>query len=105
VGAKPVKAENIHFRPFSANPFRLSACKYGVTDMTDNVIPLNMTTTQEIPVDRVLDGAKEKNLTRVLVIAETEEGRLYLAASHSDGPILLWDIEQAKATLFTMAGD
>ena len=51
--------------------------------MTDNVIPLNMFTTQEIPVDRVLDGAKEKNLTRVLVIAETEEGKLYLAASHA----------------------
>lgn len=71
--------------------------------MTDNVIPLNTPTTLPIPVDRVLDGAKEKNLARVLVIAETEEGTLYLAASHSHGPDLLWDIEQAKATLFTLA--
>lgn len=38
-----------------------------------------------IPVDRVLDGAKEFKLTQVLLLGYTPEGKLYAAASQPDG--------------------
>jgi hypothetical protein len=49
----------------------------------ENVIEGNFVTTLDIPCERVLDGAKGK-LETVLVVGFDGEGGLYLAASTSD---------------------
>ena len=67
--------------------------------MTDNVVPLNCTTTLDIPVDRVLDAAKEEVKDVVIVIGRQEDGKLYAASSISDVGDLLVLLELAKRTL------
>lgn len=47
----------------------------------DNVEYLDMATTLDLPVDRVIKGALEKDLEQVVVIGWDEEGNLYLASS------------------------
>lgn len=56
----------------------------------DNVVPLDIETTLDIPVDAVLDAAKSENLMQVLVIGMREDGQTYYASSYSDiGEMLL----------------
>jgi hypothetical protein len=48
----------------------------------DNLVWFPGTTTQPVPVERVLDSAK--HLKRVLVLGENEDGEFYAAGSTSD---------------------
>jgi hypothetical protein len=62
------------------------------------VIELDVETKLDIPVSKVLDGAKD--LTGIVVIGETAEGQIYFASSMSDGPTINWLIDHAKRTIF-----
>ena len=64
----------------------------------NNVIPLGMITTLDIPVDTVLEEAKEK-MESVLLIGFDKEGELYFASTMADGGEALWLIEMAKKRL------
>ena len=69
------------------------------SDETDNVIQLTQATSQHIPVERVLDAAKERLNETCLVLGWDEDDLLYVASSTSNAPELLWMIEKAKQAL------
>lgn len=60
------------------------------------VIQMQINTTQDVPVSKVLDAAKDAE--EVLVIASTEN-RLTFYSSTGDSYKLLWMAEQFKAKL------
>lgn len=62
------------------------------------VVVLRCVTRLDIPVERVLDGARE-HLESGLVIGWDKEGQLYIASSLADGGDMLWLLEKAKAEL------
>ncbi len=64
-----------------------------------DVILLEVETTLPIPVERVLDGARDQNLSLLMVIGRNVDGQLYAASSHGDVGNLLLLMERAKAAL------
>lgn len=62
------------------------------------VIPLGNITTLDIPVDTVLEQAKE-NMASVLLIGFDNDGELYFASTMADGGEVMWLIEMAKKRL------
>lgn len=64
--------------------------------LVNNVIQMQINTTQDIPVSKVLDAARDAE--EVLVIASTEN-RLTFYSSTGDSYKLLWMAEQFKAKL------
>ena len=67
----------------------------------DNVVVLNATTTVPIPPDRVLTGAVEHRLTKVLLIGISPDGSGYYASSDSDMKDWVWEMEQLKHHIFS----
>lgn len=67
--------------------------------MSDNIHILQVTTTLDIPAERVLDAAKEAGLKHVLLLGEYEDGTEYFASTRSGGPEALWALERAKFKL------
>ena len=63
-----------------------------------NVIPIGGITTLDIPVDQVLEQAKGKMKTVVLIGWDTD-GDIYFASTISHGPEVLWILEQCKLAL------
>ena len=66
-----------------------------------NVIPLGCITKLDIPVDRVLEEAKEK-LDTCILIGYDKWGDLYFASTVSDGGDVLWLLEKAKQALMNV---
>lgn len=64
-----------------------------------NVVILPVVTTLDIPIERVLDGAKEAELKRVVVIGYKEGEEFYFSSSFSSGPEVVWLLEHAKKRL------
>lgn len=62
-------------------------------ELPSNVTLLDCTTRKDIPVDRILQGAKEAGLEEVVVVGFTKEGEEYLASSTAS----------ISATLFNLA--
>lgn len=63
----------------------------------NNVVTLTpLMTTLDIPVENVLDGAKEMELKKVLVIGINKDDELYAAASFSDAADMIWMMEKVK---------
>lgn len=60
------------------------------------VIFLDILTRLDIPVDRVLDAAKESGLESVIVVGRDGNGEFYLASSKANVVEVLWDLEVAK---------
>lgn len=67
-----------------------------------DVVYLDNVTALDIPPERVLTAAAELDLSTVVVIGETPEGKSYFASSTSDATQILWWIEKAKAALMAM---
>jgi hypothetical protein len=63
-----------------------------------NVIPLGNITRLDLPPDRILEGAKER-LESVVIIGYTNEGEEYFASSIADGGTVLWLMEKFKMRL------
>jgi hypothetical protein len=72
-------------------------------DMAD-VIMLDMVTRLDIPVERVLENAKDLVKDTVVVIGWDEDGGLYFASSKADGGDVLWLLEKAKQALLEVGG-
>jgi len=66
--------------------------------MNDKIIPLNTITTLDIPVDRIIDAAKDE-LDSVIVIGWDKHEEFYFASSLADGGDCLWLLEMAKKKL------
>lgn len=69
-----------------------------------NVVDLNVPTTLDIPVDRVLRRADEAGLTTAVVMGWDADGQLYFASSVADGGDVLWLMECAKRALMDVGG-
>ena len=70
-----------------------------------NVVELNCITKLDLPAGKVLDRAKDANLTGVVVIGFDEEGYEYFASSMADGPEVLWLLQRSIHKLISMADD
>lgn len=57
----------------------------------------------DVPVDKVLEKAREQNLQTVLVIGWTADGMEYFDASCADGGEALWLIERRKMKILAAA--
>lgn len=68
-----------------------------------NVIPIGCITSLDLPVDRILDEAKGKGLTGVVLLGMLEDGGQYFASSIADGGDILWLLEMCKKQLLEMA--
>ena len=66
--------------------------------MKAKIIPLNMLTRIDLPVDRILDAAKEK-LEGVVLLGYDKNGETYFASSYADGGTILWLLEKCKKQL------
>lgn len=71
--------------------------------MSNNVIPLGNITRLDLPVDRVLDAAKDK-MDSVVICGWDKDGVLYFASTIGDGGEVLWLLEKAKEALL-MVGE
>lgn len=66
--------------------------------MTDNVHYLDVVTRLDIPVERVLEQAKD-NLKDVVLVGWDKDGELYFASNKANGGEVLWLLEKAKKLL------
>lgn len=64
-----------------------------------NVVVLPCLTRLDVPSERVLTCALEKDLEHAVVIGWDKDGDFYFAASYASGPEVLWLLEQAKRRL------
>lgn len=62
------------------------------------VIPLGGVTRLNLPPDRILEGAKGK-LESVLIMGQQDNGEWYFASSVADGGTVLWMMEKLKLLL------
>ena len=62
------------------------------------VIPLGNITKLDIPVDRVLEAAKDR-LEGVVLMGYDKEGNLSFASTYADGGEVLWLLEKCKKIL------
>ena len=65
----------------------------------DKVIPFGGITRLDLPVDRILDGAKEWGAQSVVVIGWDGEDEFAFTTSSADGGEVLWLLEKAKLEL------
>ena len=63
------------------------------------VIILPVVTSLDIDVERVLNGAVDAKMQRVMVIGVDADGDFHFASSKSDGGSVLWDMETARLKL------
>ena len=63
-----------------------------------NVIPLGNITRLDLPVDRVLESAKDQ-LEGVIIMGYDKEGNSYFASTYADGGEVLWLLEMCKKLL------
>lgn len=62
------------------------------------VLPLNNITKLDLPVDRVLEEAKEK-LEGVILLGFDHDGEEYFASTYADGGVVLWLLAKCKKQL------
>lgn len=67
-----------------------------------NIVILPVITRLDIPVDRVINSAKESDLQEIVVIGHTKEGDLYFSSNKADGGSVLWLLESAKKELLAI---
>ena len=65
------------------------------------VLPFHGLTKLDIPVDRILEGAKGK-LDSVVILGYDKDEEEYFASSMADGGDVLWLLEKCKIVLMGM---
>ena len=68
------------------------------------VIPFTGLTKLDLPVERVLEEAKQY-MTGVVLIGYDNEGCHYFASTFADGGEVLWLLEKCKQTLMEVSSD
>ena len=66
-----------------------------------DVITLGNVTKLDLPVDRVLEGAKDQ-LEGVVLLGYDKEGEFYFASTYADGGNVLWLLESMKKQLLNI---
>lgn len=67
--------------------------------MSARIIPLGNVTRLDIPVERILDQAKDQ-MDHVVIMGWDKNGELYFASSFADGGEVMWLLEKCKQALF-----
>jgi len=67
----------------------------------NNVVILDCITKLDVPVDRVLESAKDQ-LDHAVILGWDKDGEMYFASTISDGSEVLWLMEKAKLNLLTI---
>jgi hypothetical protein len=67
----------------------------------DNVIYLNEATTEDIPPERVVEGALDANLSVAIVIGRRPDGTIYFASSTGDVKEAHWLISVVATNIVT----
>lgn len=68
-----------------------------------DVVNIGCITSLDIPVEIVLDAAKDK-LSNVILIGYTKSGDEYFASTIADGKDVLWMLERCKQELYDSMG-
>lgn len=71
---------------------------------SSNLVQLAVVTRHNIPIERVLKGAKDADLACLITIGETAEGELFFSSSHADGGSVLWLLKKAERALLRCGG-
>ena len=66
--------------------------------MSARIIPLGMVTRLDLPVERVLEQAKDQ-MRDVVIMGWDQDGELYFASTFADGGEVMWLLEKCKAAL------
>lgn len=69
--------------------------------MADNVVDFGGITKLDLPPDRVLEGAKGR-LDSVVIMGFDQDGNEYFASSKADGGEVMWLMERCKKQLLEM---
>ena len=69
--------------------------------MTAKIIPLGNVTRLDLPVDRVLDAAKDR-LDSVVIMGYDKDGEEYFASTMADGGEVLWLMERLRIKLLAV---
>lgn len=67
--------------------------------MNDNIIEFPGYTVVEIPVETVLDGAKDQDIDHLVIMGRKKDGAYYFASSTSDAKDMMWICEKFKQAL------
>jgi len=73
--------------------------------MSADIINLPTVTYLDLPIERVLEGAGEANLSEIVILGFDEDGDFYFSASKASGGDVLWLLEKAKLGLLTVEID
>lgn len=65
----------------------------------DNVVTLDVMTRLDIPAERVLSTALERDLESVIILGYDKDGHEYMSSSMSSGPEIIWLLERLKLLL------
>ncbi|MBV5327094.1 MAG: hypothetical protein JZU65_05565 [Chlorobium sp.] len=69
------------------------------------IITLDVTTSLDIPSERVLRAALDRNLQGVVILGKEQDGNYYFASSISNGGEVLWMWEKLKGQLLVGSED
>lgn len=67
--------------------------------MSAEIIELDIVTKLDLPAERILRKATEKDLDAVVVIGWDKDEEFYFASSYADGPEVLWLLAMAQRNL------
>ena len=70
--------------------------------MMGNVVCLDVITTLDLPVERILNKALDADLETVVIIGYTKEGEEYFVSSVANGGDVLWLLERHKLKLLSV---
>jgi lipid-binding SYLF domain-containing protein len=70
-----------------------------------NVVELDVATSLDVPVERILRKAADADLDSAVVIGYDQDGGFYFGCSVADGAETLWLLELAKKRLLEMVDD
>jgi hypothetical protein len=84
---------------------RARAPRKGEAGVMGDVVELDVVTSLDLPPERILNKALEKDLAGVIVVGTDKDGEFYFASSYAAGPEVLWLLEGAKMKLLKIGFD
>ena len=70
-----------------------------------DLVYADIVTRMDLPAERILKGAMERNLESVVVVGYDRDGKEYFASSIADGGTVIWLFERMKKALLDIPDD
>lgn len=71
-------------------------------DLGPNVTVLQVATSHDLPVERILQGAHEADLETCIIVGYDKNGEEYFSSNVADGAEVNWCLDRAKLKLLNM---